>query len=116
MPLHGAAVHINAYNFPVWGMLEKLGPTLLAGVPAIVKPATATAYVTEAAVRILIEGNVLPKKVEIGALHGSLRVIRTGLEPTDRVVVDGLVRAQAGTKVPTQPGAIRFASEGGQQG
>jgi multidrug efflux system membrane fusion protein len=62
------------------------------------------------------EGNVVPKKVEIGALHGSLRVIRTGLEPTDRVVVDGLVRAQAGTKVTTQPGAIRFASEGGQQG
>ncbi|HEY1837664.1 MAG TPA: phenylacetic acid degradation bifunctional protein PaaZ [Rhizomicrobium sp.] len=59
--LQGAAVHINAFNFPVWGMLEKLGPTLLAGVPAIVKPATATSYVTEAAVRILIEANVLPK-------------------------------------------------------
>ncbi len=57
----GAAVHINAFNFPVWGMLEKLGPTLLAGVPAIVKPATATSYVTEAAVRIMIEANVLPK-------------------------------------------------------
>ncbi len=39
-PLQGAAVHINAFNFPVWGMLEKLAPTLLAGVPAIVKPAT----------------------------------------------------------------------------
>jgi oxepin-CoA hydrolase/3-oxo-5,6-dehydrosuberyl-CoA semialdehyde dehydrogenase len=59
--LQGAAVHINAFNFPVWGMLEKLGPTLLAGVPAIVKPATATSYVTEAAVRILTEANVLPK-------------------------------------------------------
>ncbi|MGA9796967.1 MAG: phenylacetic acid degradation bifunctional protein PaaZ [Rhizomicrobium sp.] len=59
--LQGAAVHINAFNFPVWGMLEKLGPTLLAGVPAIVKPATATSYVNEAAVRILIEANVLPK-------------------------------------------------------
>jgi oxepin-CoA hydrolase/3-oxo-5,6-dehydrosuberyl-CoA semialdehyde dehydrogenase len=56
----GAAVHINAFNFPVWGMLEKLGPTLLAGVPAIVKSATATSYVTEAAMRILIEANVLP--------------------------------------------------------
>jgi oxepin-CoA hydrolase/3-oxo-5,6-dehydrosuberyl-CoA semialdehyde dehydrogenase len=42
-PLQGAAVHINAFNFPVWGMLEKLAPTLLAGVPAIVKPASATA-------------------------------------------------------------------------
>ena len=57
----GAAVHINAFNFPVWGMLEKLGPTLLAGVPAIVKPATATAYLAEAAFRVMIEANVLPK-------------------------------------------------------
>jgi oxepin-CoA hydrolase/3-oxo-5,6-dehydrosuberyl-CoA semialdehyde dehydrogenase len=60
-PLQGAAVHINAFNFPVWGMLEKLAPTLLAGVPAIVKPATASAYLAEAAFRILIEANVLPK-------------------------------------------------------
>jgi oxepin-CoA hydrolase/3-oxo-5,6-dehydrosuberyl-CoA semialdehyde dehydrogenase len=46
----GVAVHINAFNFPVWGMLEKLAPTLLAGMPAIVKPATASGYVAEAAV------------------------------------------------------------------
>jgi oxepin-CoA hydrolase/3-oxo-5,6-dehydrosuberyl-CoA semialdehyde dehydrogenase len=59
-PLQGVAVHINAFNFPVWGMLEKLGPTLLAGVPAIVKPASATGYLTEAAFRIMIEANVLP--------------------------------------------------------
>ena len=59
-PLQGAAVHINAFNFPVWGMLEKLAPTLLAGVPAIVKPASATAYLTEAAFRIMIESGVLP--------------------------------------------------------
>jgi oxepin-CoA hydrolase/3-oxo-5,6-dehydrosuberyl-CoA semialdehyde dehydrogenase len=59
-PLQGAAVHINAFNFPVWGMLEKLGPTLLAGVPAIVKPASATGYLTEACVRIMIEASVLP--------------------------------------------------------
>src|SRR3546814_17045998 len=64
-PLHGVAVHINAFNFPVWGMLEKLGPTLLAGVPAIVKPASATGYLTEACVRIMIEADVLPT----GALH-----------------------------------------------
>jgi oxepin-CoA hydrolase/3-oxo-5,6-dehydrosuberyl-CoA semialdehyde dehydrogenase len=60
-PLQGVAVHINAFNFPVWGMLEKLGPTLLAGVPAIVKPASATGYLTELAVRIMIEADVLPK-------------------------------------------------------
>src|SRR5580698_3542074 len=59
--LQGAAVHINAFNFPVWGMLEKLSPTLLAGVPAIVKPATATAYLTEAAFRVMLEANVMPK-------------------------------------------------------
>jgi len=59
-PLQGAAVHINAFNFPVWGMLEKLAPTLLAGVPAIVKPASATSYLAEAAFRIMIESGVLP--------------------------------------------------------
>ena len=58
--LQGAAVHINAFNFPVWGMLEKLAPTLLAGVPAIVKPASATAFLTEAAFRIMIESGLLP--------------------------------------------------------
>jgi oxepin-CoA hydrolase/3-oxo-5,6-dehydrosuberyl-CoA semialdehyde dehydrogenase len=60
-PLKGVAVHINAFNFPVWGMLEKLAPTLLAGVPAIVKPATATSYLTEACFRIIIESGILPE-------------------------------------------------------
>jgi oxepin-CoA hydrolase/3-oxo-5,6-dehydrosuberyl-CoA semialdehyde dehydrogenase len=60
VPLEGAAVHINAFNFPVWGMLEKLAPTLLAGVPAIVKPATATAYLTELAFRRIVESGILP--------------------------------------------------------
>ncbi len=59
--LEGAAVHINAFNFPVWGMLEKLAPALLAGVPAIVKPATATAYLTERAFRQIIESGLLPE-------------------------------------------------------
>ena len=61
VPLEGAAVHINAFNFPVWGMLEKLAPTLLAGVPAIVKPATATSYLTERVVRRIIESRILPE-------------------------------------------------------
>jgi oxepin-CoA hydrolase/3-oxo-5,6-dehydrosuberyl-CoA semialdehyde dehydrogenase len=60
VPLEGAAVHINAFNFPVWGMLEKLAPTLLAGVPAIVKPATATAYLTERVFRRIIDSGILP--------------------------------------------------------
>ncbi|WP_309602075.1 phenylacetic acid degradation bifunctional protein PaaZ [Sphingomonas sp.] len=58
--LQGAAVHINAFNFPVWGMLEKLAPTLLAGMPAIVKPASSTAYLCEAAFRIMIDTGLLP--------------------------------------------------------
>jgi oxepin-CoA hydrolase / 3-oxo-5,6-dehydrosuberyl-CoA semialdehyde dehydrogenase len=61
VPLEGAAVHINAFNFPVWGMLEKLAPTFLAGVPAIVKPATATAYLTELTFRRIIESGILPE-------------------------------------------------------
>jgi oxepin-CoA hydrolase / 3-oxo-5,6-dehydrosuberyl-CoA semialdehyde dehydrogenase len=61
VPLEGAAVHINAFNFPVWGMLEKLAPTLLAGVPAIVKPATATAYLTELAFCRIVESGLLPE-------------------------------------------------------
>ena len=60
VPLEGAAVHINAFNFPVWGMLEKLAPALLAGVPAIVKPATQTAYLTERVFRRIIESGILP--------------------------------------------------------
>ena len=59
-PLQGAAVHINAFNFPVWGMLEKLAPTLLAGMPAIIKPASSTAYLCEAAFRVMIDTGLLP--------------------------------------------------------
>src|SRR5450759_68449 len=61
VPLEGVAVHINAFNFPCWGMLEKLAPALLAGVPAIVKPATVTSYLTEAMVRAMIDSQLLPK-------------------------------------------------------
>src|SRR5579862_7593511 len=61
VPLEGAAVHINAFNFPVWGMLEKLAPTLLAGVPAIVKPATQTCYLTEQVVRRIVASGILPE-------------------------------------------------------
>ena len=60
VPLQGVAVHINAFNFPVWGMLEKLAPALLAGVPAIVKPATATSWLTHACFEMMIESGLLP--------------------------------------------------------
>src|SRR5689334_10785299 len=60
VPLEGVAVHINAFNFPVWGMLEKLAPTLLAGVPAIVKPATVTSYLTEVVFRAMVDARIFP--------------------------------------------------------
>lgn len=69
--LQGVAVHINAFNFPVWGMLEKLAPTLLAGVPAIVKPATASCYVTEMAVKLMLDSGLLPE--------GALQLVSGGV-------------------------------------
>lgn len=60
-PLQGVAVHINAFNFPCWGMLEKFAPSFLAGVPVITKPATATAYVAEAVVKLIIGSGLLPE-------------------------------------------------------
>jgi oxepin-CoA hydrolase / 3-oxo-5,6-dehydrosuberyl-CoA semialdehyde dehydrogenase len=102
--LKGAAVHINAFNFPVWGMLEKLAPTLLAGVPAIVKPATATAYLTEAAVRIMLEANVLPK----GALQlvtGSLGDLFEHLTGQDVVSFTG--SAATAAKLRSHPVIVR---------
>ena len=61
VPKEGVAIHINAYNFPVWGMLEKIAVNLLSGMPAIVKPATVTSYLTEAVVREIIASNILPE-------------------------------------------------------
>lgn len=70
-PKLGVALHINAFNFPVWGMLEKIAPALLAGVPSIVKPATATCHVTELCVRIMLDAGVLP--------DGALQLISGGV-------------------------------------
>lgn len=61
VPRGGVAVHINAFNFPIWGMLEKFAPTFLAGMPCIVKPASATSYLTEATVRLMHESGLLPE-------------------------------------------------------
>lgn len=61
VPKEGVAIHINAFNFPVWGMLEKVAVNWLAGVPAIVKPASITSYLTEAVVREIINSNILPQ-------------------------------------------------------
>ncbi|RYZ59463.1 MAG: aldehyde dehydrogenase family protein, partial [Chitinophagaceae bacterium] len=61
VPKEGVAVHINAYNFPVWGMLEKCAVNWLAGVPALVKPASITSFLTEAVVKEIIASGILPK-------------------------------------------------------
>lgn len=61
VPKEGVAIHINAFNFPVWGMLEKIAVNILAGMPAIVKPATITSYLTEAVVKEIIASNILPE-------------------------------------------------------
>ena len=60
VPLPGVAVHINAFNFPVWGMLEKFAPAFLAGMPCLFKPATVTSYVTEQCVRLIVASGLLP--------------------------------------------------------
>ena len=65
VPREGVAIHINAFNFPVWGMLEKIAVNLLAGVPAVVKPATITSYLTEAVVKDIVASGILP----VGALQ-----------------------------------------------
>src|ERR1700678_1029582 len=102
----GAAVHINAFNFPVWGMLEKLAPTLLAGMPAIVKPATATAYLTELVVRRMIDSNILPE----GALQlvcGSLGDLFQHLNCQDAVSFTG--SAHTAERLRTHPAIVRHA-------
>ena len=61
VPRGGVAVHINAFNFPVWGLLEKFAPSFLAGMPCIGKPASATSYLTEAAMRLIVQSGILPE-------------------------------------------------------
>jgi oxepin-CoA hydrolase/3-oxo-5,6-dehydrosuberyl-CoA semialdehyde dehydrogenase len=61
VPLEGVAIHINAFNFPCWGMLEKMAPAILAGVPCIVKPATVTSYLTEAMFRVMVDSKIFPE-------------------------------------------------------
>jgi oxepin-CoA hydrolase/3-oxo-5,6-dehydrosuberyl-CoA semialdehyde dehydrogenase len=111
-PLQGVAVHINAFNFPVWGMLEKLGPTLLAGVPAIVKPASSTGYLAEAAFRIMIEANVLPP--------GALQLIMGGVgDLLDHLTLQDVVSftgsARTAMKLQSHPvmarESVRFIAE-----
>src|SRR5581483_11315535 len=60
-PRHGVAVQVNAFNFPVWGPLEKLAPALIAGVPSLIKPASQTGYLTERMVELIVASGLLPE-------------------------------------------------------
>ncbi|HUA08025.1 MAG TPA: phenylacetic acid degradation bifunctional protein PaaZ [Candidatus Acidoferrales bacterium] len=87
-PLRGAAVHINAYNFPCWGMLEKLAPAIIAGVPAIVKPATQTAYVAYAVFEEIVASGILPEG-SVQFIAGSLGDLLERLTGQDVVSFTG---------------------------
>ncbi|NHU86021.1 phenylacetic acid degradation bifunctional protein PaaZ [Kocuria sp. JC486] len=86
--LPGVAVQINAFNFPVWGMLEKFAPSFIAGMPTIVKPATPTGYVTEACVRLMVDSGVLPEG-SIQLVSGSARDLLDHLDYRDHVAFTG---------------------------
>ena len=106
VPLEGVAVHINAFNFPCWGMLEKIAPTLLAGVPTIVKPATASAYVTQAVVKLIVESGILPR----GALQlicGSIGDLLNHLTCQDVVTLTG--SKNTGTLLKQHPKIIEHS-------
>ena len=106
VPLEGAAVHINAFNFPVWGMLEKLAPALLAGVPAIVKPATATSYLTELVVRRIVESGILPAGT-LQLVCGGVGDLFEHLGCQDVVSFTG--SASTAAKLRTHPTVVRHA-------
>ncbi len=106
VPLEGVAIHINAFNFPCWGMLEKLAPALLAGVPCIVKPATATSYLTELMFREIIAAGVFPA----GALQlicGSAGDLLSHVEEQDAVAFTG--SAATGQSLKESPAVVRHA-------
>lgn len=106
VPKEGVAVHINAFNFPVWGMLEKCAVNWLAGMPAIVKPATLTSFVTEVVVKDIIASGILPE----GALQlicGSARTILDHVNYQDVVTFTG--SASTGIKLKSNPNIIREA-------
>ncbi|MCB1756706.1 MAG: aldehyde dehydrogenase family protein, partial [Gammaproteobacteria bacterium] len=105
-PRQGVAVHINAYNFPVWGMLEKIAPSLIAGMPCLVKPASQTAYLTELVVRRMLESGLLPD----GALQlvsGSAGDLLDHLNEQDVVTFTG--SASTGRKLKMHPAVVEHS-------
>ena len=88
VPKQGVAIHINAFNFPIWGMLEKISVNLLAGVPAIVKPATVTCYLTELMVKEIVDTGILPEG-SLQLICGSARGILDKVTSQDVVTFTG---------------------------
>ena len=88
VPKQGVAIHINAFNFPIWGMLEKIAVNLMAGVPAIVKAATLTSFLTESMVREIIKSDILPKG-SLQLICGSARGILDHVDSEDVVTFTG---------------------------
>src|SRR5882672_1903895 len=103
VPLEGVAVHINAFNFPCWGMLEKLAVNFLAGMPAIVKPATVTSFLTELMVREIIASKILPEGA-LQLLCGSVGDLLEHVTCQDVVTFTG--SAVTGKKLKTMPSII----------
>ena len=99
-PKAGVAVHINAFNFPIWGMLEKIAPTLLAGVPCIVKPATEGAELTHAVVKAIHESGFLPEG-SLQLICGQIYDLFDHLNPQDTVTFTG--SASTGQKLRSHP-------------
>ena len=112
VPLEGIAVHINAFNFPCWGMLEKLAPSLLAGMPAIVKPATLTSFLTNRMVVAMVESGILPDGA-LQLLCGGVGDLFEHLTMQDAVTFTG--SASTGRKLKAHPKilaeSIRFNME-----
>lgn len=110
--LPGVAVQINAFNFPMWGALEKFAPAFLAGVPSVVKPATPTAYIAEAWVRILVESDLLPAGT-LQLVSGSVPTLFEHLRLGDAVSFTGSASTAEGLRrAPcVQTGGVRFTSE-----
>ncbi len=106
VPREGVAIHINAFNFPVWGMLEKIAVNLLAGVPAIVKPATLTSYLTEAVFEEIIKSEILPEG-SLQLICGSARGILDTIENQDVVTFTG--SATTGRSLKSHPRMLEQA-------
>ncbi|HMQ06858.1 MAG TPA: phenylacetic acid degradation bifunctional protein PaaZ, partial [Saprospiraceae bacterium] len=104
VPKEGVAVHINAFNFPVWGMLEKCAVNWLAGVPAIIKPATLTSYLTEAVVREIIYSKILPEG-SIQLICGNARNILDYANYQDVITFTG--SASTGFNLRSHPNIIK---------